>query len=125
MIQWNGAWYQATTNYSWLTDYDGDATITSIHLMQINGFGPNEQSCIIDFDADNNETITTTTIDRVHNLVTTVATKPNTSALSASTIYQNGRIISLSTLSVPNPTLYSYDSLGVPISFKIRWATLR
>lgn len=118
VININGNWYQATTNIIYLTDTDynsigtSDMTIQSIELEQLNGFAANVMACTIDYDADNNETITTTTVDRNNNKITTVTSQPNTSSLNATTICQNGLPISSSTLSVASPTLYCYDALG-------------
>lgn len=118
VINIDGNWYQATTNVTYNADIpdweleDSDMVIQSIHLEQLNGFTGNEIACSIDYDADTNETITTTTLDRANNKITTVTSEPNTSSLSATNIYQNGLPISSSTLSVASPTLYFYDALG-------------
>jgi RHS repeat-associated protein len=111
----NGTWYQATTNFIYLSDSDETyllGTVTSIHLEQLDGFAPNQIAGAMDYDADMNQTITSTTVDRNHNKITTVTSQPNTSSLNATTIYQNGLPISASTLSVASPTLYFYDALG-------------
>jgi RHS repeat-associated protein len=111
----NGTWYQATTNFIYLSDSDETyllGTVTSIHLEQLDGFAPNQIAGAMDYDADMNQTITSTTVDRNHNKITTVTSQPNTSSLNAINTYQNGLPISASTLSVASPALYFYDALG-------------
>ena len=111
-VNLDGVWYQATTNFAFLDDNSDAGTVQSIHLEQLSGFIGDEIACAKDFDADTNETITTTFLDRADNKVTIVTREPNTSSLSATQVYQNGLLISSSTLSVASPTLYFYDDLG-------------
>jgi len=111
-IQIGNAWYQATTNCTFLSDASNVPTVQSIHLEQLSGFTGSQIAGSIDYDADGNETDTTTTLDRANNKITVTTSKPNTSVLPATTIYQNGQVISASTFSVANPTLYYYDALG-------------
>jgi RHS repeat-associated protein len=111
-IQLGDNWYQATTNYTCLTNGSGGMTVSSIHLEQLNGLDTNVLSCTKDYDADNNLTVTTNYVDRGNNKITTVTSQPTTSSLNATNVYQNGQLISASTLSVSTPTLYSHDSLG-------------
>lgn len=110
--QIGGAWYQATTNWVYLTDGVETPTVSSIHLEQVNGFTGVQSACTIDCDADTNETIATTTLTRAQDESTVTTTEPATSSLSAVKVYQNGLLISSSTLSVPDSTLYYYDALG-------------
>ena len=107
----NGNMYQATTNYVCLTAGSAQQTITGIHLQQLNGFTSDETGRVVDFDADTNETITTTYLNRGSNLTTTVISEPDTSSLNGTNITQNGLRIYTSTLSVVSPTLYFYDAL--------------
>jgi RHS repeat-associated protein len=111
-IQLDDVWYQATTNYTLLTDGSQDLTMTSITLEQLNGFEDSEIARTIQYDADTNQTIVATYLDRSQNKITQVTTKPATSTLPATTIIQNGRVISSSTLSVSSPTCTYYDALG-------------
>jgi RHS repeat-associated protein len=111
-VQLGGNFYLATTNFVFLQDDNDTPTVSSVHLEQLNGFTGNEIACTIDYDADGNVTTNTTYLDRVNNIITTVTTEPNTSSLSAQSVYQNGLLISASTLSVASPTLYFYDALG-------------
>ena len=111
-VQIGSSWYNVVTNYACLTDGSGAKTITKIHMEQLNGLPANALSCAIDYDADTNETITTTYVDRVDNIITNVISKPNTSTLNAVAVYQNGLLMSNSTLSVASPTVYSHDTLG-------------
>jgi RHS repeat-associated protein len=106
------AWYQSATNYAYLEDGNDNKCVQSIHLEQLNGFSGNEISNSIDYDADGNVTTNTTVIDRNNNVLTQITSTPNTSSQNAVTIYQNGRILSYSTLSVANPTTCSYDAFG-------------
>ena len=110
--QIGNAWFQATTNYALLLDGSDSETMTSVHLEQLNGLAANVISCSKDYDADTNLTVTTTYVDRPNNKITTVTSQPNTSSLQATSVYQNGRPISSSTLSVASPTVYKYDNLG-------------
>ncbi|MDR3562899.1 MAG: RHS repeat-associated core domain-containing protein [Negativicutes bacterium] len=112
IVQIGGRAFRATTNDICLKDNAADRTVQSIHLEQLNGFAAGETARTFDFDADGNETITTTTVERDQNRVTVSTCQTNTSAQTATAVYQNGRVISASTLSVAKPTLYSYDSLG-------------
>jgi RHS repeat-associated protein len=96
-------------------DYDlqaSDMVVQSIHLQQLNNFTGNQIAGEIDYDADTNETITTTTLDRSNNRITVTSSTPKTSALAAVTVRQNGLIVSSSTLSAAGSTIYSYDGLG-------------
>ena len=110
--QIGSAWYQATTNWVYLTDGSETPTVSSIHLVQINGFTGSQSACAIDYDADTNETIAITTINRAQDESTVTTSEPYTSSLSAVSTYQNGLLISSNKLSVANPTLYFYDALG-------------
>jgi RHS repeat-associated protein len=112
IIQLGDIAYEATTNYTWLTDYSEEMSVQSAHLEQLNGFTGSEVARTMDYDADNNETITTTYLDRETDKITTVISEPATSSLCATNVYQNGRPISASTLSVASPTVYKYDDLG-------------
>ena len=113
LVNIGGIEYQAVTNFIYLVDgSDSNATMTSIHLRQLNGFQGNESACSIDYDADTNETIVTTYVDRANNMISTVSNMPMTSVLMATNIVQNGLTIQSSTFSVPSPTLYFYDALG-------------
>lgn len=111
-VEIDGSWFEAETNLTFLTDASDERTVTGIHLEQLNGFSGNTIACAIDYDADTNETVTVTTLDRANNLLTVTISKPNTSSLTATNIFQNGEVISGSTLSVASPTLYYYDALG-------------
>lgn len=113
-ISIGGLWYEVTTNVAYLSDgeYNYTKTLQSIHFEQLNGFTGSQSACSIDYNADTNETITTTTIDRANDKVTVTTSRPNTSSLAAVAISQNGMLISSSSLSVANPTLYFYDALG-------------
>ncbi len=95
-----------------MDDSDNVPTIQSVHLEQLNGFTGNETACSIDYDADTNETITTTYVNQAENMITTVANNLNRSALMATNVVQNGLLISSSSFSVASPTLYFYDALG-------------
>jgi RHS repeat-associated protein len=110
--QISGSWYKATTNWVYLTDGSEVPTVSSIELDQVNGFTGSESASMIDYDADTNETISTSTIDRSQDKVTVTTSEPNTSSLTATEISQNNLLISCSSLSVSSPTLYYYDALG-------------
>lgn len=109
----NGNCYKATTNYvSLASDTDFTRTMASIHLDQINGFQETQIGGAIDFDADTNETLTTTTVQRSQNLVAQIMTEPAVSTLSATNMQQNGLLIQSSTFSVSAPKCYYYDPFG-------------
>jgi YD repeat-containing protein len=108
-----GKWYQATTNFVYLTDGNNTTpTVVSIALEQLSCFSGNEMARTIEYDADLNQTITTTIVDRGQNKVAVVTSKPATSSLSATNVVQSGLLRSASTLSVAAPTLYFHDDLG-------------
>lgn len=112
IISLNGILFDATTNVVYLTGGSDNMTVEGIHLEQLNGFTSNVKGCAIDYDADTNETIVTTYIARSNNTVTVIITEPDTSILSATNVFQNGLLISSSSLSVAAPTLFFYDALG-------------
>ena len=109
----SGNWFQVTTNYVYVNaDDNGQKNVASIHKEQLTGLAADELARAIDVDAYGNPTLSVTTIDRANNKITVTTSKPHTSSLDSVTVYQNGRIISASTFSVPNPAFYSYDALG-------------
>ncbi len=108
----NNTWYYATTNYVFLTDGSDQQTMSSIVLEQQNNFEPDVMSRTIQFDADTNQTITTTYVDRTQDKVTVVTSQPATSSLSASNVIQSGLLMQSSTLSVASPTRFYNDALG-------------
>jgi RHS repeat-associated protein len=110
--QIDGRWYLATTNYLMLADGSDALTFNSATLQQLSGFQGSETDRTIQYDADTNETITTTYLTRTNNFIKQEVSKPATSCLGAISVLQNGLLISNTTLSVSAPFRYFYDSLG-------------
>ena len=108
----NGEWFHISTNYVYLNDNSSQMTISSVHQEQLNGFQGNVIGYAIDYDANTNESTTTTYLNRSAWQTTITTNEPEASTLSATNVYQNGLFTSSSTLSIANPTEYGYDSLG-------------
>jgi RHS repeat-associated protein len=111
----NGVWYSRTIGRSWLANGVGTAADVSIQKTRLNGFSSTTLSEITTTDVYGDDTVVTTTVDRVNATVTQTTDLPDT-VLDAVSITIDGRLDSVTDPYIPDgenaTTSYTYDELG-------------
>jgi RHS repeat-associated protein len=112
-----GHWMKVSEQYSFLTNNDATPTLIQATKERLTGFGSNEISETIAYDAYTNATSTNITVDFTKKKITQTVDVPN-SVQNAVQVTINGLLQTETTPSISNPSWHYYDALGREIAIK-------
>ncbi|MDX1952065.1 MAG: RHS repeat-associated core domain-containing protein [Verrucomicrobiota bacterium] len=106
-------WFRVTTN-----SIAGISGPLNVKKERLTGFtATNVLSDVLEIDREGNETRTITYVDLTNKKVTSITTN-SASALSATNIVINGRLMQAGSTTVATPSYFTYDALGRQLSEK-------